>query len=283
MPERKKRPQLHVTSLNTISFCGIAFERRYMKGEKIPPSTFAVVGRGVDKSVTKNLEHKIASGGELLTLEELREEAASGVTNDIEMEGLWIVEPEEIAKGLKKLTGEAVDKAVRLSDLHAIELAPVIQPKFVQRPFTLELPGYPFDIVGTMDIQEEEPTEGGRIVRIRDTKTSGKTPAQSVADSSVQLTGYALALRVLEGREPDEVTLDYLIDTKKPKTAVLTSKRTMLDFQTFLRRVEAALKVIETGAFLPAKPGDPLCSEKFCGYWSTCDYVQKNPVTVGLG
>jgi hypothetical protein len=78
-----------------------------------------------------------------------------------------------------------------------------------------------FSLVGEQDIQELYPTPFGdrspypeRLV-IRDSKTSKKSPNKDAAENSDQLGVYALASQILDGRLPDEMTLDYLVQTPK--------------------------------------------------------------------
>ena len=243
-----------------------------MKGEKIPPGVAAAIGSATHKSIEVNLAAKI-QGGELLPVEWLQEVARD------ELEGIWKggikLDKDELAKGMKALKGEAIDTAVALSGLHRTNLAPSLEPTHVERKFVIKLDGYPLDLAGTIDIQEG-------TKRIRDTKTAAKSPPQSDADTSLQLTMYGLAAKVIDGQAPEEFALDALVKTKEPKVVSLKATRTDSDYEMLLRRVERATTIIESGAFTPARPTDWWCSEKWCGYWSTCPFASR-PVTVAMG
>jgi len=140
------------------------------------------------------------------------------------------------------------------------------------------------DFAGEYDIVENMTPD---FLSIRDTKTSGKSPNKSlmdgsdrpgVADDSDQLTAYACASAVIDGRLPTEMTLDYLIYTPKKhdlKYVPTKTSRTMSDVQVFLNRFANAVQAYRTGMFVPAKADWWGCSEKCCGYWDMCPYSKK--------
>jgi hypothetical protein len=258
----KPKPQIHTTSLNMQ--CGEAFRRRYMLNEIIPPGVAALVGSATDESVTRNLRSKIESK-KLLSLEEVADTARDGLNQAWE-QGVHL-EPEEAAAGIKKVKGDATDKAVRLSILHAKAKAPEIEPTAVQRKWTIELSGYPMDLVGTLDVQEGSHS-------IRDTKTTGKTPPEDIAHKSIQLTAYSLAVWKIDGEAPEKVALDYLIDTKTPAAKTFESTRDIDDYETLLARIETVTKAIEKGVFIPVSPDHWMCNPRWCGYFSSCKYVR---------
>lgn len=262
--EKAGKPQLHATAVNMQ--CGEAFRRRYVENEIIPPGVAAIVGTATDKSVNRNLESKMRDR-RLLTQAEISDIARDGL-NEAWERGVKL-EPEEAEAGIKVVKGQAVDKAIRLSCLHAKSKAPIIEPIHIQRKWTLELGGYPMDLVGQIDIQE--------LGAIRDTKTTGKTPPDDIADKSIQLTAYALAVEKIDGAAPEKVMLDYLIDNKVPVAKTFESTRTAEDYRVFLNRVEALINAIQKGAFLPVSPDHWMCNTKWCGYANTCKFFTGKP------
>jgi hypothetical protein len=257
------KPQLHASALEMK--CFEAFRRRYIEHEIIPPGVALVVGTGTHRSVERDLSHKIETG-ELLPAEAVKDHARDGVNQA--WEGGVRLDPEELQKGMKAVKGEAVDKAVRLSILHHGYLAPSLTPTHVERQWSLEIPGYPVDLVGRIDIQE------GRSA-IRDTKTSGKTPAMDCAEKSVQLKAYALAVKTIDGHEAELVALDYLIDTKIPKIQTCQAKPDAEDYLALLARVESVCLAMEKGVFIPVEPTHWCCHPKWCGYFESCRYVRQ--------
>lgn len=264
--------QLHVSALNTISKCGAQFEKRYINGEKVPPSVPMIIGTATDKSVTADLGHKIETGGELLSDGDVQDIARDALTAEWE-NGVKVAEDDiEDDIGSK---GKAIDTSVALALLHHKDAAPAICPTHVQRSWVMDIEGLPIQLAGTIDIQEG-------MASIRDTKTSGKSPNKDAADVSLQLTTYALAVRQHDGAIPAAVALDFLVRTKKPKLVPLASKRTEADFPHLLERIYQVNRIIESGMFMPAPIDAWWCSAKWCGYHNTCKYAAR-PVTVGAG
>jgi hypothetical protein len=245
--------------------CFEAFRRRYIENEIIPPGVALIVGTGTHASVEKNLTAKIETGT-LLTLDAVKDAARDGVNNAWE-QGVKLND-EEAERGIKAVKGEAVDKAVRLATLHANDKAPSLRPTHVERKWSLELPGYPVDLVGRIDIQEG-------LVSIRDTKTSGKTPAENCADKSIQLKAYAAAVRAIDGTLPQFAVLDYLIDTKTPAAKTFSMVPTVEDTHAMLARVETVVLAMEKGVFIPVEPTHWCCDPKWCGYYQTCRYIRQ--------
>lgn len=273
MSEKKK--QLHVSGLNMLNFCGEQYRRRYEEGEKIPPGVAAHVGTATDKGVTLNLGNKITNN-ELLPKDAVLQEARDAF--DIAWDTGVLLDDDERRLGEKKVKAEAVDKTLRFSVLHYTEMAPILNPIQVQWGWTIKLDGYPVDLAGTADILEEE---DGELV-IDDTKTTARSKSQREADDSLQLTTYDLAAVINLKRKPKEARLHVLVDTKKPKAEILRTTRTERDHNVLYHRVENAVEVMEKGSYVPVKAGDPLCSPRFCGFYSTCRYVNANPVQISI-
>ena len=260
-----KKPQLHVTGLEMLSKCGELFRRVYIEKERKPPGVYVVVGKSTHRSVERDLRHKIEHR-ELLSLEEIQDTARDALVREWQHSDISL-EPEELELGLQVVREQAIDKAVRLASLHHMDMAPQVEPVSVEHEWTIELPGYPMDLAGTIDI-----LEAGAV---RDTKTSKKTPNERVAHESLQLTAYALAVKVIDKVEVGQVCLDYLIDTKTPQAKTYSSTRDADDYRVLLARIETATLAIQKGIFVPARESDWWCSAKWCGFYSTCRYVRR--------
>ena len=258
--------QLHVSGLNMLSKCGIQFEKRYILGKKLPPNAAITIGSGVDRSSAADLTAK-KDTGTLLPTEQVLDTARDYVVN------AW---PEVVPSDADKddgldSAGAVVDVAVSLAELHHTIAAPKIKPTHIQRPWVLDIDGLPVQVAGTIDIQEG-------TASIRDTKTSKRSPAADVADTSLQLTTYALAVCQHDGAIPGKVALDYCVHTKTPKLVTIESTRTRADFPHLLERIYQAHRMIEAGLFMPAPIDAWWCSARWCGYHSTCKYAAR-PVT----
>lgn len=262
------------TRMAMLSRCGEQFRRRYVEHEIVPPDVSLAVGRAVDRAVSENLRGKMAGSG-LKPAEEVADLARDAVED--EFRGEVVLSDEEASRGLRAVKGEAADKSIRLSSCHARELAPSINPTHVQRWVTVDLSrlGYPAELVGIIDVQEG-------ATRVRDTKTTAKAPQASAAEQSLQLTTYGLAARVADGAAPASMSLDYLIDGKSAARSITQeTTRSTDDYRALLRRVERYLDVVQKGAFQPTDPNNWWCSQRFCGFASTCPFFRR-PVSVAV-
>lgn len=290
------------TQLDMLARCGVAWEFRYVqKIKRPPPSIKMLIGRGVDHSVTANLRHKRDEGAPL-ELGEAQEKARDGLVYEWSQSGV-ILEPQEEADGVVRVKGKAIDATVELAGAHHEQVAPLIEPAWVQRKFEIELEGYDCSLVGVVDVQEDRATGDPearqrdedtmltqwakgevRPSRALDTKTVRKAKNQNDVDNSLQLTAYSMAIEVIDGKRPDEVGLDVLIDKsalktpKPPKVQRLTSTRTDEDTAALLARVERAVTVMSSGVVTPAPPDSWYCSERWCAYHPICPFVNSSRV-----
>lgn len=258
--------QLHVSGLNLLSKCGIAFEKRYLLGQRTPTSVSAAVGLAVDRSVTKDLRSKIDTAT-LLPESEVKDIARDALVEEWQ-KGVESTS-EDADEGIEFSRDRAIDRSVTLAGFHHSALAPTLNPTHVQREWTLDIDGLPLQLAGTIDIQQG-------LDSIDDTKTSAKSPSKTLADTSLQLTTYALAVKAHDGEIPKAVRLNYLVMTPKrgdTKLVQLESKRTAGDFGPLLERVYQAHRQIESGIFTPAPPDSWVCSAKFCPFWGECKYA----------
>ena len=308
----KLRKQLHQSGLEMLSKCGIQFEFRYLKGMKRKPKSFLICGTATDAAVGTDLDCKIRTG-ELEQESVILDVARDAVKYHPERDN---IEPEddEVGKSNEQILGDVTDKAVRLVTAHHGEIAPLVSPTATHRKFsinmdawlrkrakeihaqaeTMEIKSFQkivhqqaaylnaaardgFDFVGEQDCVEK--TESTLV--IRDVKTSKKSPSEDTAEKSNQLTAYAIASQVLDGKLPDAMKLDYLIDLKKStKTMTLTTKRDDQQAMSYLNRIVNGIAAIRSGIFVPASDLSWWCSEKMCGYWNVCPHVKHSVTSV---
>jgi len=268
MPEKKK--QLHQSSLAMLERCPMQFYFRYVEGIIIPPAVAMVTGTGTHRPIEFDLKKKIETG-KLEDADRLADIAAETVKAEFQ-KGVTL-DDEEKGRPIATVRDESIRTAQALSRLHHEELAPTLEPKAVERKFVLELDGFPMDVAGTIDLQT--------TTAIRDTKTSKRTKNQDEADSSQQLTMYALAAKVLDNQLPQELYLDNLVALKTPKLVCLGTRRDEQDLKILLLRIERAVEVIQAGKFMPCDPTNWCHSPRWCGFWSRCAFA-KNPVSVSV-
>lgn len=259
------KPHLSVTQMNMLARCGEQYRWRYIEGIKAPPGVQLVIGKGTHGAIEKDLGAKM-EWGSLLPDDSIADFAADATRR------AW-AEDQPVRQDGDPDEGQAIDTAVSLAQVHHREVAPAIDPVAIESGFVLELDGFPYDLVGYVDV--ETPTH------IRDTKTSSKAPQADAADTSDQLTLYHLNATV-RGEPGKAVALDYLVKTARAKAVTLESTRGPEDHARLLRKVEAAAKVIEAGAFAPTSPDNWWCSRKWCGYYDRCAFGARGQVSVGL-
>lgn len=255
---------LSATSLGMLFRCPYQFYLRYVHVPPIkkPPGISAYIGRSVDESVNQNMINK-KDNNILLPQEQIIDIARDALNKEWETEKPFLNDKEK-KEGEKKLRGQSVDTSIGLAKLHYNKLAPIIKPKLIQREWRIEISGFPYDLMGYIDVMEEE--------SIRDTKTT-KIKKTGAADKSLQLTMYALAGKILDKKDYN-LFYDFLIANKTPITDVQPTKRTQKDFEVLFKRLEIAAKFIEKGVFPPAnRDVSWWCDERYCGYYKECPYV----------
>lgn len=267
------------SQLDTLTKCGQQWYFRYVEGLRMPPGVRLLVGRAVDGSVNTNLQTKIDTD-ELLPTEAVADIAGDTLEREWQTTGVEL-DPDEKELGIKKVKGAAKDRSIGLAVRHAEHLAPGLRPVQVQRKFEIDMEGYDVTFLGYIDIDEGD--------QIRDTKTTRKGKGQVKGDVNIstQLTAYALAKKVIDGKVPKKVHLDFVFDRfdnkrdREPQSETFSAKRTNADFQPLLNRIERAVEVIESGMFMPAPPGSWWCHPKWCGYWAICPWINKKSISIG--
>lgn len=277
-PVAGQKPAFHQSTLSMVSKCGTMAEFVYVKGMRRPPGVAMIVGTAVHRALDADLGHKIKTGAGLPTPQV--EQAADEAVHATWAGESPVLDEEEKAQGVAQVKGDAVDKAVRLASLHSRILTPILHPTHVNRKMRLVLEGFPVDIEGEIDLQE-----GHR--KIIDHKTSGKSPALDEADGNIQLGIYSWMKSAIDGIPAERVGLNYLVDLKSGAKVVQCEAPAPTTFDHLARRVEAAWKVFETGAFYPVDPKGPsgwVCSEKWCGFYaSDCPFGKRARTQVAVG
>ncbi len=256
--------------------CPEQYRRRYVEKEIIPPGIAAIRGTGVHAGIKENFGQKIESH-EDLKKSDIVDAALSGFK--AELKGGFSLTPDEQSIGRKKVVGAAMDTTAALSELYADEMAPEYQPRLVEQRVKLELPDSSHDLLGIIDMADDKDI-------VVDTKTAAKSKSASDAVTSRQLTTYALLHRKHTGRVAKELRLEVLVATKKPKRQTLRTTRGPADFEVLAATMNAVFESIDLGNFPPNTEGW-WCSEKWCGYATTCRYFQDRskdrPTLVQIG
>lgn len=263
-----KKPVLHASGLQMFCRCQIQYEKRYVAGIIRPPGVAMLVGTSVHKSSEVDLISK-RDKGELLSLEAVQAVASDCVKSKWE-EGVALDSDEQLL-GEKIVKGEAVDSAVTLASLHHKELAPKLIPKCLERPFEVELVGFPVNLGGIIDVQT---VDGG----LRDLKTRKAKAPKGFADTSIGLTVYSLAIKALDGEYPQTIALDFLLKKKQPELDTQFTTRGEPGYRALLKRIELVCRAIQSGIFTPCAPDSFWCCPAYCGWHSMCEFGAKSRV-----
>jgi len=245
--------------------CGEQYRRRYLLKEIIPPGIALLKGTTGHAGAEINFVQKIKSKSDL-PLKDVQEYASSVFDDTLKAQGIGLTK-EELSVGKQKILGDAKDYVVMgILPLMHEKMFPLYQPIEVETLNRIELPSSPYDFVIKMDLA----TENGIV----DYKIIGKAKSQSEIDSSLQLTGYAAGYKVRYKKEPKEIVLEQYVKRKSgPERVVGTTSRDKNDFKALANKILTVGKAIQSGVFLPAQPGSWACSDKFCGYYRSCPYV----------
>lgn len=259
------------SQMNTLQRCGEQYRRRYVKRDVVPPGIALLRGRATHKANEKNLLAKMETG-ELLTVDDVLQAASDAF--DEQASGEFLIDGDYEGMEIAEALGTAKDESVALAGLHAEKVAPSIEPTAIE--VRIEIPpsnSLPVKFVSILDLID-------RSVAVRDTKTTRKSPQADAAHGSDQLSGQALAFRARYRKPPEELSLDYLVRTTKKKETKhvrLPTERTVADLGVFVRRAQAATRMIEVEVFLPAPADSWACSPRWCGYAETCPYYRGRP------
>jgi hypothetical protein len=115
--------------------CPHQFERRYLRGEIIPPGIAARRGSATHKAAQINHEQKLHSR-EDLPVDHLQDAARDYYVRLISDEGVFI--PKDQIAEKDTLLAKGLDAAIRLTKLYRTSLAPTIQPLLVEEKMTME-------------------------------------------------------------------------------------------------------------------------------------------------
>lgn len=247
------------SQINMFLRCPAQYMFRYCEGLIIPPKSALTKGKSVHKGQEVNYKQKIETKADL---------PVSDVLDVVATEFETLATETEFAPDEDK--GKIKDETIGLAKLYHKEIAPKVQPLYVEEEINFIIPNTEIQLKGYIDVVQE----GGII---RDTKTAAKTPAQNVIDKSMQLTAYALAYRTITGETENKLILDYLINTKTPKVLSLESSRTEDDLKRFVAIVQNVVKAIKAGIFYP-NPDNFMCTPNNCGYWHECQKKFKTEV-----
>lgn len=291
-------PVVSVSQVNLHTKCPEAHRRSYIEKEKIAPGFKAHRGTGAHLAIEANMATRMFAN-EPLPLDEVKTIARDGVHKSVSDQGVRI-EPGE-GRGMAALLGEAVDHAIAAAALHYKVVAPKRDPIALEAEFVIEHEDFKLrGVVDEIDFGavhfEAHLNQHVWSPVVRDTKTRTKTPSEGEVRQSIQLPLYADAVRTA-GLALAQVDLSDRIDAKvervvinerliaahdylvvgmkkKPDTHIpATMIESQVDTAAAYARVRSMLAMTKAGVVHGAPPDAWWCSDKWCGYHSTCPFA----------
>lgn len=258
---------LSASSVTTFLRCGQQWFFAYVAAVKAPPSLRAIRGIAAHAAVEVDMRQKIQTKVDIPVADML--DAYDSSWNEESRDGFSVSSDEK--------PGVVKDKGYELVRLYHQEVAPKIQPTLVEEPIQFTINGQAYS--GQIDIAEmvEMDTLWGppeeRLV-IRDTKTTGRTPAEDAY--LLNMTGYAIAQRQKTGLIEADTVLDYLVALKEPKYKEIRMGGPVTDEQIsrFAVTVGSVADSIQASRFVPNGLVNGACG--WCGYRDICPAYQ-NP------
>lgn len=254
-------PVLSATSLKSFLRCPKQYYFSHIEEIKAPPKIRMMLGTAAHAAVEHNFVQKIETR-EDEPLADVQDAFSTSYDYQIQE----VEKPDEDPMRAK-------DQGLGLVRVHHFEVAPEVQPLWVEQQAIIRLIsthaegcdegesctcGVPYS--ATIDTVDE-------ARQVRDLKTTERTP--SMGQHLMQVAGGAIAFETLTGESVNDLIIDYLIRTKVPKyhQERWGGKVDAQMRRVFSQQVEMAYQMINTGMFpatgIEAGPGGP-CS--WCGY-----------------
>lgn len=226
--------------------CPMQIEWRYVKGIIAPPSIAMVEGTKYHETAAYRNERVMKNKKvvEKEMLDHFQHRVEDMLNKDGKKDIDWGEENED----------SLLLRAKKLIPRLFKDLAPVGRPLAIEEKFKMHVENIP--IVGITDLRDE----GG----VADYKVVGQKKNQAVADSSVQLTIYALH------HKTKKVRLDQLVKSQNGDSLRLWSTRSAGDFKWLGIIAGRTWDSIMTGLFPPCDPTSWVCSPKWCGWYRFC-------------
>lgn len=296
MPDRKKKKSLHNSQMEQLARCPYRFYRKFIAGDHEPTSYPLALGISTHDSTAKAMNLMAGESPPITLPSGQKAHRLKPITADIVQDvavaaarASWskgvALDEAQAAQGERAIQGQLEAETAMLSSAYLGQVAagltiPIMESTDslgIEWPWVVEIPGWPFDLSGRIDLICL--SRGGAGLSVRDTKTSGKSPSLTMARDSHQLSMYALAMQVLTGKMPRSLFLDYVIRPGKrvgARVKTLETRRNSATNEAMKLRIQTAMDTIERGAFPPCNPGEWWCDPRYCGFHldQTCPYVR---------
>ena len=231
------RPHFSVTQLNTYLACPYKYYLSYeekLRWEKVPSGV--AFGSAMHRTI-EEFNKALGNGG-------MEETAAIAFFTD-----QWNTESgrDEIEFRNPDEREQLMDKGRRLIQLYSQQFADM-KPQAVERSFRLPILDISTgafeasrDILGRIDLVADS-----GVIEI---KTSGRSINQRTVDTSLQLTLYSWAYRMIFGSEEKSLKTVALLKTAKPTVQIVETYRTTEDHSRLMELISQVIRAVELRVF----------------------------------
>lgn len=238
------RKYLSISSMGMYQRCPRQFYFRYVMGLSSPPGIAMVEGSTLHKTVESM--HKV----------QMEEKKIHPL--DVYMDH-WNDQFKELSSEVEdweeQQPQEIETRGMSFVKMYYQDHLPKAKPTGVEQEIRWNANGVP--VLGFIDLVDKK--QG-----VIDHKVTGRSKSQRDVDNSMQLTLYAAAT----GRK--EVGFNSFVKTKVPKIDVKRGVREPWQIEDMNETFESVAEAITKGAFPLCGDDNPLCSAKYCGFWSRC-------------
>ena len=241
---------ISVSQVKMFLRCPLQYKFRYIDGLKIPATGSLLLGKSIHSALEGNYSQKIE------TKQDLPAENVLALFSD-----RWEKEVKETIFDDDEKAGAVKDDGIKLVTVYHQQIAPLIEPRHVEKEFNLAFENVSYTLKGIIDLVDVTGT-------IIDHKTAKRSMSPDDVASDIQLTCYALAYRSVFGAREKELRFDVMVRTKVPKLQQIPTTRTDGDIQRFLKILGFVSKAIQSGIFYPCEDRQT-CS--WCGYRGLCE------------
>jgi hypothetical protein len=253
----------HQSHMGMFSRCQVAYYRRYICGEIIPPAIALIMGTGLHGGAELNFKQKMETRKDL-PVSDVKAAAAAVFEERLSVDGVYMTMEEKTRAD--QLLGESKDKMIEMTGVFQREASPRIQPLAVEKEISFKRESLP-DVVfnGQLDLVEES---GQNVI---DIKTSKNKWQEGKADSELQPTFYLQGAREI-GMNPQQFIYHVVTKAKMPVHQMIVTNRDESDLVALEARARVMMECIKAGIFSPCDPGHWMCTVAWCGYFPTCKY-----------
>jgi len=241
---------LSASQITKYLTCPAQYYFRYIKEIPFVPNAKITKGSSVHKGIEYNLRQKISTEKDL-PVDEVVDFA--------------VCQYEELAEGTlfeKNERAEVKGEVAEMTKFYMETIANKIHPVMVEQRLEIDFQNTDYTLLGFVDVIDQ-------YGNIRDLKTSGRKPAESIIHDNIQLSIYSLLYRQVFELQETNVILDYLVQNKKGINYYSLSKKvTDEDIQRMLAIMGSVASSIENKVFYP-NPTSKFCG-KSCEFYKEC-------------